>query len=64
MAESLGKKTVACLMISIAFAALMDGLDGSIVNIALPTLAEYMNTDTGTIAWITVVYFIMMAGLL
>ncbi|MCK9322814.1 MAG: MFS transporter [Candidatus Methanomethylophilaceae archaeon] len=64
MAESLGKKTIACLMISIAFAALMDGLDGSIVNIALPTLAEYMNTDTGTIAWITVVYFIMMAGLL
>jgi len=44
--------------------SLIDGLDGSIVNVALPTLAAEFNTDTGTIAWVTVVYLMMLAGLL
>jgi len=42
----------------------MDGIDGSIVNIALPTMAAYFNTDTGTIAWVIITYLLMMAGLL
>lgn len=48
----------------VAFAALMDGLDGSIVNVALPAMAEEFGTDTGTIAWVTVIYLAMLAGLL
>lgn len=50
------------LFFIIAFVALIDGTDGSIVNIALPVLAESLGTDTGTIAWVTVTYFMMIAG--
>jgi EmrB/QacA subfamily drug resistance transporter len=42
----------------------MDGLDGSIVNVALPRMSEDFGTDTGTIAWVGVAYLIMLAGLL
>jgi len=42
----------------------MDGIDGSIVNVALPTMATYFDTDTGTIAWVIITYLLMMAGLL
>ena len=59
-----GKKAVTLMLFVIAFATLMDGLDGGIVNVALPVLAKDFGTDTGTIAWITVVYFIMIAGLM
>jgi EmrB/QacA subfamily drug resistance transporter len=59
-----GKKSIVLLLTVIAITALMDGLDGSIVNVALPTLAENFNTDTGTIAWVTVTYLLMLAGLL
>ncbi|MDR0523214.1 MAG: MFS transporter [Candidatus Methanoplasma sp.] len=48
----------------IALVALIDGIDGSIVNVALPSLADWFGTDAGTIAWVTVSYFLMMAGLL
>jgi len=50
------------ILFVIAFVALIDGMDGSIVNIALPTLAADMGTDTGTISWVTVIYFMMVAG--
>jgi len=46
-----------------ALGILMDGLDGSIVNVALPTIASAFNTDTGTIAWVIITYLLMMAGL-
>ncbi len=42
----------------------MDGLDGSIVNVALPAIAADFNTDTGTIAWVITTYLLMMAGFL
>ena len=43
---------------------IMDGIDGSIVNIALPQIATDFNTDAGTIAWVIIAYLLMMAGLL
>ncbi len=55
-----GKHTL--ILFVIAIVALVDGMDGSIVNIALPTLASDMGTDTGTISWVTVIYFMMIAG--
>ncbi|MDR2845749.1 MAG: DHA2 family efflux MFS transporter permease subunit [Candidatus Methanoplasma sp.] len=63
MAEQ-GRKGIMLLLAVIAVTALMDGLDGSIVNVALPTLAGDFGTDTGTVAWITVTYLLMLAGLL
>lgn len=59
-----GRRSIVLILVVIAFAALMDGLDGSIVNVALPTMATDFGTDTGTIAWVAVIYFVMMAGLM
>jgi len=52
------------LLCAIALGVVMDGIDGSIVNVALPTIASYFSTDTGTIAWVIITYLLMMAGLL
>jgi EmrB/QacA subfamily drug resistance transporter len=52
------------LLSAVALGVVMDGIDGSIVNVALPTMATYFGTDTGTIAWVIVTYLLMMAGLL
>ncbi len=52
------------LLAAIALGVVMDGIDGSIVNVALPTMAAYFDTDTGTIAWVIITYLLMMAGLL
>jgi EmrB/QacA subfamily drug resistance transporter len=52
------------LLCALALGVVMDGIDGSIVNVALPTMAAHFNTDTGTIAWVIITYLLMMAGLL
>ena len=52
------------LLGAIALGVIMDGIDGSIVNVALPVMATYFNTDTGTISWVIITYLLMMAGLL
>jgi Arabinose efflux permease len=65
MAEySIDKRTTMLMLVVIAFVSLIDGLDGGIVNVALPTLAKDFSTDTSTISWVTAIYFIMMAGLM
>ena len=50
------------LLIAIFIACLMDGLDGSIVNVALPVIADTFGTDAGTISWVAVSYMLMVAG--
>ena len=55
-------KAVLMLLFILAFATLMDGMDGSIVNIALPTIAGEMGADTGTISWVTTAYYMSIAG--
>ncbi|MFA4860445.1 MFS transporter [Methanoregula sp.] len=52
------------LLGAVALGVVMDGIDGSIVNVALPTMATYFDTDTGTIAWVIITYLLMMAGFL
>jgi len=52
------------LLGAIALGMVMDGLDGSIVNVALPTLAAVFDTDAGTISWVIITYLLMMAGLI
>ncbi len=52
------------ILITMALGVLMDGIDGSIVNVALPTIAESFGTDTSTVSWVSIIYFMMMAGLL
>ncbi|MCL2295700.1 MAG: MFS transporter, partial [Methanomassiliicoccaceae archaeon] len=65
MSETAAGKTGIVLLLAVcAFAALMDGLDGSIVNVALPEMAVYFGADAGTIAWVAVSYFVVLAGLM
>ncbi|AGB01532.1 DHA2 family efflux MFS transporter permease subunit [Methanoregula formicica] len=52
------------LLGAMALGVVMDGVDGAIVNVALPSMASYFSTDTGTIAWVIITYLLMMAGLL
>ncbi len=64
MAVIRDSKGQALLLIAIVFVVFMDGLDASIVNIALPYIASSFKIDAGTAVWITMVYFMMMASLL
>jgi len=57
----LGRQSI-LLLIAISLAGFMDGLDGSIVNVAMPSIAETFGVDTGTISWVSVTYLLMVAG--
>ncbi len=52
------------LLGAVALGVVMDGIDGSVINVALPAMAMDFGTDTGTIAWVIITYLLMMAGLL
>ena len=51
-------------LLAMSFALFMDGIDANIVSLALPSLADYFDTDTNTVAWVTITYFMMVAGLM
>ena len=50
--------------IVIALAMFLDGLDGTIVNVALPSIAGSFGIGTSASSWISTVYFLVMAGLI
>lgn len=52
------------LLVAIALGMFLDGLDGTIVNVALPKMAESFSMGTGGISWVVTVYFLVMAGLI
>lgn len=54
----------ALLIMTMVLGVLMDGIDGSIVNVALPAIAVDFGTDTSVISWVTICYFLMLAGFL
>lgn len=56
------KKGFGLLIISISLATFMSALDGTIVNIALPTISEAFNVTTSTVSWVSTVYLLVMAG--
>ena len=51
-------------MLVAALAMFMDGLDGSIVNVALPVISEDFGGDAGAVSWVVTIYFMVMAGLI
>lgn len=59
-----GRKGVTLLIATMVLGVLMDGIDGSIVNVALPSIAHSFGTDTSVVSWVTIGYFLMLAGLL
>ncbi|TAJ44963.1 MFS transporter [Methanofollis fontis] len=50
------------LIISISLATFMSSLDGTIVNIALPTISEYFDVSTSAVSWVATAYLLVMAG--
>lgn len=52
------------LLATIAVSMFLDGLDGTIVNVALPDIAASFGIGTGGTSWVITVYYLMMAGLI
>jgi len=50
------------LIISISLANFMAAFDGTIVNVALPTISKIFNVLPGTASWILTIYVLIMAG--
>jgi MFS family permease len=50
------------LILSISLAAFMSALDGTIVNIALPTISSDFHLSSSTVSWVSTIYLLVMAG--
>jgi EmrB/QacA subfamily drug resistance transporter len=50
------------LILSISLAAFMSSLDGTIVNIALPTISKGFDISSSTVSWVATIYLLVMAG--
>lgn len=50
------------ILLTAVFAIFMDGLDSSIVNVALPVMASEYGIDISQSSWIVMSYLIIMAG--
>ncbi len=64
MQQLLDHKHTAMMLVVVFFATFMDGLDGSIVNVALPSIGASFNIDTATVSWTTIIYMMVLAGTL
>ena len=51
------------LLVTIALGMFLDGMDGTIVNVALPDISESFGMDSSLSSWIVTVYFLVLAGL-
>ena len=64
MAEMPTSRDQKIILAIIAFAMFMASLDASIVNISLPTIAEWFNTDMGLVSWVVMGYLLVLSGLM
>lgn len=58
------KKEKILAFIALAIACFLTVLDGTIVNVSLPTMAAYFNTDITGISWVSTAYLITFSALL
>jgi EmrB/QacA subfamily drug resistance transporter len=56
------QKGLNLLILSISLATFMSSLDGTIVNIALPTISSVFNISSSTVSWVATIYLLVMAG--
>jgi len=50
------------MILSISLAIFMSSLDGTIVNIALPTISQAFSISSSTVSWVATAYLLVMAG--
>lgn len=60
----MNKKEKILAFISLAIACFLTVLDGTIVNVSLPTMANYFNTNITGISWVSTAYLIPFSALL
>ncbi|MCQ2056465.1 MAG: MFS transporter [archaeon] len=58
----ISKRKQTLLLFMVAVATFVDGLDGSIVSIILPSISTDFCVDASTVSWISTVYFLLVAG--
>ena len=56
------KGAIALIIVSAALAMFMSALDGTIVNIALPTISSDFGLTTSTVSWVSTIYLLVSAG--
>jgi EmrB/QacA subfamily drug resistance transporter len=52
------------VMISLSMGTFLSTIDGSIVNVSLPTLEEELNTNFQTVQWVVVSYLLVITSLM
>ena len=55
-------RSTTLLIVSISLATFMSSLDGTIVNIALPTISESFNVSSSAVSWVSTIYLLVMSG--
>ncbi|MCK9297689.1 MAG: DHA2 family efflux MFS transporter permease subunit [Methanoculleus sp.] len=61
-AGSASRQQYTLLMVSIALAMFMTSLDGTIVNIALPTISTIFDLPSTTVSWVATAYLLVLTG--
>lgn len=62
--ELLSRSGTALMLTAVFLATFMDGLDSSIVGIALPSIAADLGVDAAAVSWVSVTYMLVLAGTL
>ena len=52
------------ILIPLMIAGAMGTVDSSVINVAMPTLAEVFKVEMQTVSWIFSAYLLVLAGLL
>ena len=52
------------VMTAVGVGSLLGSIDGSIVNVALPTIGRDLRSEVATAEWVTTIYVLMACGLL
>ncbi|WP_073344076.1 MFS transporter [Caldanaerobius fijiensis] len=52
------------ILSAVLIGSMMGPLDGSVVNIAMPTLQRYFNVDVGTVSWVSMSYLLVLSSML
>lgn len=52
------------ILSAVLIGSMMGPLDGSVVNIAMPTLQKYFNIDVGTVSWVSMSYLLVLSSML
>ena len=52
------------VLISVSMGTFLSTIDGSIVNVALPTLRDDFHTDLATVQWVVVSYLLVLTSMM